>query len=102
MNAHQRRKTKRELQHLSCPRCAKAGPHWLCTATIHSPDLTTKSLVDLRLNKNNEQEEGFWICDDMYGADGRRIDLSDLPTALQPMSVQTISLLLAAADIHLP
>ena len=73
MNAKQRNKNRATAAELwlsnqqknapMCPRCGVKGLHW-----VNMPQSVEDSINEVPPN-------GFWICPDLYGEDGRRIGL---------------------------
>ncbi len=46
-----------------CENCGERGGHWISTRGISLAALIT----------GQDDQEGFWTCPKLYGADGRRI-----------------------------
>jgi hypothetical protein len=93
MNAHQRRiyirwamrqlqqdqerRQQEDIKARECPRCHQEGPHWIAYKpfgmSLPAPDMSPIL----------EDEEGFWVCSDLYDPlTGKRIDTSDAPPML--------------------
>ena len=69
MNRKQREKNRATARGLHfrimrCDRCKQLGAHFVVTAPLTLADLIPGA---------PEREHGFYICDDLYGPDGRRI-----------------------------
>ena len=75
MNRHQRNKNRanalvlsrkviraKAMQH-TCENCGEKGGHWVSTRGMSLHALIT----------GQDDQEGFWTCPNLYGADGRRI-----------------------------
>ena len=75
MNRHQRNKNRatalvlsrkvsraKAMQH-TCENCGDKGGHWVSTRGMSLQALLT----------GQDDQEGFWTCPKLYGADGRRI-----------------------------
>lgn len=48
-----------------CENCGEPGPHWI----------STRNLPLVALITGQDDQDGFWTCPKLYGADGRRIGL---------------------------
>lgn len=81
MNRKQRDKNRenaaylrqRAMMHYVCENCGERGGHWVSTRGISLAGLI--SGVD--------DQEGFWICPKLYGADGRRLPEHDYSNAIR-------------------
>lgn len=66
MNRRQRDQNRQTAQWLAnqrpCSRCGKPGLHYVSAMT------TLDNIMA------GVPAEGFWVCDDLYGPDGRRIN----------------------------
>ena len=68
MNKHQRNSNRRNAEHLRrishvCENCGERGGHWVSTQGTSLASWLT----------GQDDQQGFWICPKMYGADGRRL-----------------------------
>jgi hypothetical protein len=54
---------QKELQSHTCENCGEKGGHWVSTRGMSLAALIT----------GQDDQEGFWTCQQLYGPDGRRI-----------------------------
>lgn len=88
MNRKQRMRNRTTAKALSnnavvCERCGERGKHFITTSPITLVDIIA---AQMQVNATGEnltlRAEGFWICPDLYGPDGRRLE--ELPISQEP------------------